>query len=190
MKAVLAWSADTATWDIVVETPRFTSDGSMGTVFGVRSLLTTGTAGTHAFGGGETNCIWTVIDEGGRPRATEICPVAGDLYSADPPPGLEERMRSARFAGMNIRWPESLPVFMERFVLGERVMLLRPFAADSVVLQSAAPSSVDFAVAPLEGLIGCKAGGCLWLLEDSDVPRLIVLDRSSIEAIVSGKVEG
>jgi hypothetical protein len=186
MKGVLAWSADTASWEIVAEAPRFTSDGTIGTVFGGRTLLTTGVAGRHAFGGGEVNCIWTVGDDGGRPDATETCPVAGSLYSADPPPGLEERLRSARFAGMRMRWPETLPVYTERFVLDDDIILLRPFAADSVVLQTAAPASVDLAVAPLEGLIGCKAAGCLWLLEDTDVPRLIVLDRARIEAMVTG----
>lgn len=98
-------------------------------------------------------------------------------------------MRSARFAGMNIRWPETLPAYIERFVAGDEIVLLRPFAADSLVLQTAAPGSADFAVAPMEGLIGCRSGGCLWLLEDSEVPRLIVLDRASIEAMVNGEVE-
>ncbi|HSJ32875.1 MAG TPA: hypothetical protein VK933_15650 [Longimicrobiales bacterium] len=189
MKAVLAWSQDTTTWDVVVATPRYTSDGSLGNVFGVRSLLTTGPAGVHVFGGGEMNCIWKITDSGSLPGASETCPAAAALYSAAPPPGLEERMRSARFAGMNIRWPETLPAYIERFVAGDAIVLLRPFAADSLVLQAAAPGSADFAVAPMEGLIGCRSGGCLWLLEDSDVPRLIVLDRASIEAMINGEVE-
>lgn len=189
MKAVLAWSSDTTTWSVVVATPRYTSDGSFGSVFGVRSLLTTGPAGAHVFGGGELNCVWNITDSGGRPGASEACPAVGTLYAADPPPGLEERMRSARVAGMNIRWPETLPAYIERFVADDRIVLLRPFAADSLVLQAAAPGSADFAVAPLEGLIGCRSGGCLWLLEDTDVPRLIVLDRARIEALIDAEVE-
>ena len=188
MQAVLAWSRDTTAWEIVVAAPRYTSDGSFGNVFGVRSLLTTGPAGVHVFGGGEVNCIWRIIDGGRRPGASETCPAAATLYSADPPPGLEQRLRSARVAGMNIRWPETLPVYVERFVVDDQIVLLRPFAADSLVLQAAAPGSADFAVAPLEGLIGCRSGGCLWLIEETDVPRLIVLDRARIEAMTDAEV--
>ncbi|HSK20958.1 MAG TPA: hypothetical protein VK912_17515 [Longimicrobiales bacterium] len=188
MKAVLAWSSDTTTWEVVVTAPRYTIDGSLGSVFGVRSLLTTGSTGVHVFGGGEMNCIWKITDGGSRPGASETCPAVAALYSADPPPGLEDRLRSARVAGMNIRWPETLPVYVERFVADDRIMLLRPFAADSLVLQAAAPGSADFAVAPMEGLIGCRSGGCLWLLEDTAVPRLIVLDRARIEAMTDAEV--
>lgn len=188
MKAVLAWSADTSAWEVIVQTPRFTSDGSVGTVFGVRSLLTTGADERHVFGGGETNCFWSILDRGGRPSAEQTCPAVDVLYSADPPPAVAERLRAGRIAGMKIEWPETLPVYMERFAAGGETLLLRPFSADSLVLQSAAPASIDFAVAPLDGLIGCKAGGCVWLLEDDLVPRLIVLDRARIEAMIGGAV--
>ena len=188
MKAVLVWSNDTTHWNVVVATPRYTSDGSVGSVFGVRSLLTTGPAGVHAFGGGETNCIWKITDDESGPGASATCPAAAALYSADPPRGLEERMRSARSAGMNIRWPATLPAYVERFVAGDQIVLLRPFTADSLVIQAAAPGAADFAVAPLEGLVGCRSGGCLWVLEDTDVPRLIVLDRTSVEALIEADV--
>ncbi|HEX2166491.1 MAG TPA: hypothetical protein VHG09_04560 [Longimicrobiales bacterium] len=189
MMAVLAWSPDTSAWEMIVQTPRFTTDGSVGTVFGVKSLLTTGSNGRHVFGGGEANCIWNVLDEGGRPHAEQTCPAAGVLYRADPPPAVAQRLRAGKIAGMNVEWPETLPVYMERFVARDETILLRPWSADSVVLQSAAPASVDLAVAPLEGLIGCKAGGCLWLLEDQLSPRLIVLDRARIEAMIDEAVK-
>ena len=185
MQAVLAWSADTATWDVVIQTPRFTGDGAMGHVFGARSLLTTGPAGRHVFGGGEANCVWMVTDERDPPRTRETCPAARQLYRADPPPGLEERLRAGRFAGMNVKWPETLPVYTERFVTDGGIVLVRPFSADSVVLQSASPAAVDLAVAPLSGLLGCKPGGCVWLIEDTAVPALIVLDRSTIEHMLA-----
>ncbi|MGH7446652.1 MAG: hypothetical protein ACREK1_01250 [Longimicrobiales bacterium] len=184
MKAVLAWSADTAGWEVILETPRFTLDGSLGSIFGASRLLTTGPDGRHAFGGGEANCIWNIDDRGGRPAATEICPAAAVLYSADAPPGLEKQMRSARFAGKNLRWPASLPAYRDRFISGDHTVLLRPFSIDSVVLQLVAPLSTDLAIAPHEGLLGCKPAGCLWLLDDSDPPHLIVLDRTRIEALL------
>jgi hypothetical protein len=184
MKAVLAWSRDTAKWEVIVETPRFTTDGSLGSVFGPASLLATGVGGTHAFGGGERNCIWRIEDGGDRPIANEICPAVSTLYRADPPSGLEARMRSARFAGMNLRWPASLPAYGDSFVTGNEIVLLRAFTADSLVLQLAGPSALDIAVAPHDGLLGCKAGGCVWLLDETAAPRMIVLDRTKLEAMI------
>jgi hypothetical protein len=190
MKAVLAWSRDTVKWEIIVETPRFTTDGSLGSVFGPASLMAIGVRGAHAFGGGERNCIWRIEDGGDRPIASEICPAVSTLYRADPPPGLEARMRSARFAGMNLRWPASLPAYGDSFVTGSDMVLFRPFTADSLVLQLASPSALDIAVAPHDGLLGCKAGGCVWLMDETATPRMIVLDRTEMEALVqraSGK---
>jgi hypothetical protein len=35
-------------------------------------------------------------------------------------------------------------------------------------------------------MLGCKAAGCVWLLEDTSTPRLIILDRAAIGAMVKG----
>ena len=182
MTAMLAWSTDTTTWEIIATAPRFTTDGSLGSIFGSRSLLTTGSDRRHAFGGGETNCIWIVTDTGGRPAAAERCPAVAVLYSADPPPELARRLKAGRIGAMGLSWPETLPPYVERFVAGNEHILVRPFSPDSVVLQTAAGR--DLAVAPLDGLIGCKSGGCLWLLEDSDVPHLIFVNRASLESML------
>lgn len=188
MMAMLAWSADTVSWDVIVSAPRFTTDGSFGSVFGAQSLLTTGPDGRHAFGGGETNCIWSITDTGGRPTATESCPVVGTLYSADPPPELEGRMKTGLMASMGVRWPETLPAYLERFVVEDRTVLIRPFSSDSLVIQS--PDGRDLAVAPLEGFVGCKASGCLWVLETDQLPQVILFDRASVESRLSrGDVE-
>lgn len=184
MKSVLAWSADTVLWDVVIETPQFTTDGELGSVFGAASLLTPGPFGKHAFGSGVVNCVWEVDDTGDRPRGIEICPAATALYRARPPRDLEQRMSSARLAGMNIKWPATLPVYGDRFISGAGVILLRPFSADSLVLQAGAPDALDLAVAPFDGLLGCKAAGCVWLVEDRAGARMIVLDRERIEALL------
>lgn len=185
MKAVLAWSADTAVWEVVAEAPRYTRDGTFGSVFGARSLLTTGEGGEHAFGGGETNCLWSVVDTAGRPSATERCPIAASLYVADPPPELRARIRRTRIPGMTVRWPGHLPAYMDRFVTERGVVLLRPFTTDSLVLQLAGADPVDIAVAPVDGLLGCKAQGCVWLRDEAGAPSMIVLDRAWIERRVS-----
>jgi hypothetical protein len=185
MKAVLLWSAEGDSWTTVGEDVRYTSDGRTGTAFGASSLLTTGVAGAHLFGGGEANCISRIDDPAGPPTLTEtLCPAATVLYRADPPAGMEQRLRAARSVGMNLSWPETLPAYADRFVAAGGAVLVRAFTTDSLVLQLAAPHSRDLAVAPFERLIGCKAGGCLWLLEDEVVPRLIVLSRAAIEDLV------
>lgn len=189
MMGVLAWSPDTTAWEVIVRTPRFTTDGSAGTVFGVKSLLTTAIDGTHAFGGGEANCYWSILDHGDRPRAEQTCPAVSVLYTADPPPAVAARLRAGRMAGMNMEWPETLPAYAERSPVSGEIVLLRPFSTDSIVLQSAAPESRDLAVAPLNGLLGCKAEGCLWLIEDEMVPHLIVLDRARLETMLEKTVQ-
>lgn len=181
MKAVLIWSADTAVWQVIIDAPRYTRDGTFGSVFGARSLLTPGIDGVHAFGGGESNCIWRVHDEGERPTATRECPVVASLYSGDPPPELKARMRATRIPGLVLRWPEHLPVYLDRFITSRGTLLLRPFTTDSLVLQLAGSVPRDIAVAPADGLLGCKAYGCLWLRDEGRSPQLIVLDRAEIE---------
>lgn len=184
MKAVMAWSADTAVWTVLAEAPRYTRDGSVGSVFGARSLFTPGPSRQHAFGGGETNCVWLVDTGATPPQVKEQCPAARTGYTAEPTPELRAQLRTARVPGMNIRWPETLPTYIERFVTDSALVLVRPFTADSVVLQVAG-GETDIAVAPLDGLLGCKAQGCLWLRDEGDVPELIVLDRARIERLLS-----
>ncbi|HEX6309424.1 MAG TPA: hypothetical protein VFZ69_14605 [Longimicrobiales bacterium] len=181
MKAVLLWSADTALWHVVIDAPRYTRDGTFGSVFGARNVLTPGIDGVHAFGGGESNCVWRVHDAGERPTATRECPVVASLYSGDPPPELKARMRATRIPGVTLRWPEHLPVYLDRFITSRGILLLRPFTADSLVLQLAGSAPRDVAVAPADGLLGCKAFGCLWLRDETGTPELIVLDRAEIE---------
>lgn len=182
MKAVLAWSADTAAWAIVAEDVRYTRDGTVGNLFTAASELTPGADGVHLFGSGATNCVWTVSDSTLPPAAVQRCPAARDAYRADPPAGVRERLRSGAVGGARLDWPETLPVFVERIHTGRAILLIRPFSADSVVLQESAPSGRDLAVAPLDGLVGCKAAGCLWVLGDSLPTRLIVLDATVRDA--------
>jgi hypothetical protein len=182
MKAVLAWSADTAEWSIIAEDVRYTRDGTVGNLFTAASALTPGAAGVHLFGSGATNCVWTVSDSTFPPTAVQRCPAARGVYRSDAPPGVRERLRSGAVGGARLDWPETLPIFVERIHTKRAILLIRPFSADSVVLQEAAPSGRDVAVAPLDGLVGCKAAGCLWVLVDSLPARLIVLDSTVRDA--------
>jgi hypothetical protein len=192
MKAVLAWAADGANYTALVQDVAFTRDGSVGSVFGARSAMTVGPHGVHAFGNGTSNCVWRVIatGPGGTPNADRVCPAVLQRYSAPAPPGVEARMR-AGVGGTSMKWPSTLPDYVDRVDLGDAgIMLVRPFAADSVVLQLAGADAVDLAVAPLDGFAGCKAGGCLWLREDGIVPHGFVLWRTDALALAAAARRG
>jgi hypothetical protein len=186
VNAVLAWAADSTTFAVLAEDLVFTRDGRAGSIFGARSMLTAGSGNMHAFGAGTTNCVWRVDDTGGAPGTARLCPAVAQLYSADPPPGLERRLRRG-VSGMQLSWPATLPVFVDRLVTRHGIVLIRPFHADSVVLQIAGEAYGDLAVAPLDGFVGCKAAGCLWLLENGAVPRIILLDAARVDDLVTGR---
>lgn len=174
VKAVLAWSRDTVAWQIVTESPRYTRDDSFGSAFGARSLLTTSAEWIHIFGGGETSCYWTIDDTGESPVRAEHCNAVSMRYRADPPPDLERRMRAR-----GMRWPATLPAYVDRWRIDDEVVLLRPFSTDSVVIQVAGPGARDLVVAPLDGLLGCRADGCLWVRDD-DPAGMIVLRAADV----------
>lgn len=188
MKAVLAWAPDEETFRIIAEDVRFTRDGSTGSIFGAASALTTSADGRHLFGGGG-HCLWhvdeSIVAPGDVPVVEAQCPAATRLYSAPPPPALQRRL-NAGLPGMKLEWPRALPTFVERIRAGDDVVLLRPFSADSVVLQTAGPDARDLAVAPLNGLVTCRAAGCLWVFEDGDVARGFLLDGAAVQSLVDG----
>lgn len=101
------------------------------------------------------------------------------------PGGTVERQMRARPGGIRMTWPDALPAYIDRVQAGAVTVLLRPFTADSVVLQTVAPDSRDVAVAPLNGFVACEAAGCLWLLEDTEPARVILLDTARIQSLLT-----
>jgi hypothetical protein len=185
MKAVLAWAAGDDEFVILAEDVRFTRDGTAGSVFGASRALTPGAAGRHVFGPGTANCI-TVVEEGtAGPAVRRRCPAVAQLYRADPPPDVERRLR-AGVPGLRVTWPAALPAYVDRLIVDDAIVLLRPFAADSVVLQTASPDGRDLAVAPFDGLVGCRALGCLWIFEDASGVRAWFLDADRIRRLMQG----
>jgi hypothetical protein len=183
MMAVLAWSPDTSRFRAVAEEVRFTMDGGIGSVFGASRALGTGSGGRHLFGGGTANCITVVESASDTPALKRICPAVSVLYRAEPPPALERRLQ-AGIRGVNVIWPATLPAYIERVPVGDVTVLLRPFSTDSVVLQTAWPDSRDLAVAPLDGLVGCRAGGCLWVFENAQRPYAYFLEATRLHAML------
>jgi hypothetical protein len=188
LKAVLAWSRDT-TWQLVTDDLRVTRDGSAGNIFTASSAFTPGPNGSHLFGSGADNCVWRITETAAAPLTERVCPAALDLYSTDPPPEVEARLRAGQVGGVRMEWPRTLPAYVERVAAGDGIVLVRPYGPDSVVVQRGAPSRDDIAVAPLDGLVGCKAAGCVWVLEDVAAVRLIVLDSAALARRVNALLQ-
>jgi hypothetical protein len=189
VKAVLAWSpavSGDGPFRVLAEEVRFTRDGTVGTIFGAPKALTESAAGDHLFGAGIENCVWHIADPGVPSEPQQQCPVAARLYSAPPSPDVRRRLQ-AGIPGMRVTWPKTLPVYIDRIRVGDSLVLVRPFASDSVVLQTAAPDSRDLAVAEFRGFVGCRAGGCLWFDDRDGVPRLTLLEIGAIRALLAGQ---
>jgi hypothetical protein len=184
IKAVVAWSADSVSYAMLAQDVRFTRDGTVGHIFGAFNALTPGD-GSMLFGVGVRGCVVTLVDRDTEPTGAERCGLAHQLYRAPPPPELEARLRAGGVAGMRARWPDALPVYIDRTAVGNAVILLRPFTADSIVLQLAQPDGRDLAVAPLDPFIGCKAGGCLWAFDDDPSRILLLTAAEMLELIAS-----
>jgi hypothetical protein len=97
---------------------------------------------------------------------------------------VEARLQARRQLGDRLAWPATLAAFVDRVVVGDDVVLVRPISGDSAVLQVVDGRSTDVAVVPLTGFIGCKPGGCLWLFNDDLVPGLLLLDPESLAALI------
>ena len=177
--ALLAMSRDSQAFTEVAREVRYTRDGTVGNAFNLAPSFSLGNDGTHLFGVGTRNCVWQV-------RAAQVdstCPAVRVHYRAEPPDEVRRRLRRANGA-VKIEWPEVLPPYVDRVAVAGATVLVRPFTADSVVLQLAAPVGRDIAVAPFERLVRCHAAGCLWVLEEAATPKLIYLDTAGLARLV------
>ncbi|CAN5742142.1 hypothetical protein BH23GEM10_BH23GEM10_05400 [soil metagenome] len=193
MKAVVAWTADTARYRIVAEEPRFTRDGTVGSMFSAPQALVPTADGSFLFGTGSNDCVTTlsapavagVTYRARAPAASRRCGLVQTRYSAPPPPEITARIRAGGGPGrVALTWPDALPAYIDRVQAGSTLVLLRPFTADSLVLQAAEPGGRDIAVAPLNGFVACKAAGCLWILEDTRPMRIVLLEAGRIRELL------
>jgi hypothetical protein len=177
--ATLAQSRDSLPFNVIAREVRYTRDGRTGNAFNLAPAFSTGSDGTHLFGVGTSNCVWQIRGT----RVDSICPAVRVHYRADPPEDVKRRLGRPTSAGV-FEWPDAMPPYVERVSIAGAVILIRPFTADSVVLQLAAPDGRDLAVAPFERLVNCHAAGCLWILDDDEVPKLIYLDTAALARLV------
>jgi hypothetical protein len=178
--AVLFWSADGGKYREVAREARFTTDGRYGHGFGARSALTPGDH-HHLFGAGVSGCLWR-IDDVSAPEAHRSCTIQDRAFPLRLRPATR-RALERRLHGPGARLPQHFAWYEERFP-GRTDLLLRPFSEDSVVVRHA-DGSADLAVLPLSGLVGCRAGGCVYSEPAAETLRLRLLPAATLAALAA-----
>jgi hypothetical protein len=186
VSAVL-WQVEADRLRELARAPRFTLDASWGSAFTTERVLAAG-ADRVLFGSGLDACVWTVRN--GEAEASRRCAVATERFVADAPAELRalEALPASR-RGRAWQWQRTLPWFHDLAAAPSGDVLLRLWSADSMVLRPAAASDRaerDLLVAPFNGLVGCRAGGCLWRSADALAGvRLVALEAAAIERLLA-----
>lgn len=185
----IALAVDCAAWDTIIArlytykttgavesraaTIRFTMDGRLGSHF--YALRPASDFGDRIlFGLGNEPCVIVIDDE----RSERVC---GPLqkYSSRPPAKLASLPRNGRAGD----WPRHLPYFVDRVLVRAEIIVVRPFKADSVVLERL-KNGRPLAVGPLDGFIGCRMGGCLWATHLANGMQLKWLDTKKLDSLL------
>lgn len=183
--AMVFWSADGASFVEVARETRYTLDGRSGFPLSMTAALVDGPDG-HLFGTGLSNCIARIGGPGpdnAAPRVERLCELTDRRYSAPPSPELQRRLEQARRTRPDMRnlfeWPGALPWYMGALGTGGDVVLMRPFAEDSVVVE-VSPGREELLVAPLDGFVACRRTACLWTRQTAAGVGFTVLDVADI----------
>jgi hypothetical protein len=194
--AVLSWSRDGIAFEELAREARMATDGSAGTIYLPTRSLTGGTRDL-LFGVGTTNCLILATPAAARPTTTRRCDVAAPALTASPPPDFERRLRrkrqNGRSMGVAYEWPTPLPSYFDKVVTPHGTVLLRPYHADSLLLQltqhaAQSPTSAPFTpilIASLHDLVGCNREGCLWFDVTEQGARLSLVKVEEIESLLS-----
>jgi hypothetical protein len=192
---VLSWSRNGTEFEELAREPRMAVDGSWGTIYMPSRSLTVGTH-TVLFGVGISNCFSLVTQGKERPTITRRCGVTSPPLAASAPSGFDLRLQQDRQRGRSMGtaydWPTPLPYFFDKVETARGIVLLRPYHADSLLLQLAQQSeqrmsntAVDpIAVVSLHKFVGCTHEACLWFDNTEQGGRLALLPVSAIEALL------
>ena len=162
----------------------YTMDGSVGSPFGTPNSFTPGPL--HGlFGGGTGDCVYRVL-QGPRdtvPSARRVCGVSAPRY---PFVASEEFRAKARaiaaarpMAAGALAVPAYLPAYVGRLATMSGDLVLRPFSNDSFAFRRIG-SNDDVMIAEVDGLVGCRASGCLWVRGDG-APKVMFVPAAVIE---------
>jgi hypothetical protein len=183
----LSDAASGADPEVVATAARFTLDGSWGSSFVTERPLGEG-AGRLLFGVGLSPC-YVVLKPAGE--AARACFDGTPRYRSAPPalPGSGAPAPPAGFDGPAWRWPGALPYYHDLLGTGAGDVTLRIFSPDSAVLRVVAPADGagrDLLVVPYAGLVGCRAGGCLWRQRDEvEGMRIVLVTTEEIETLAN-----
>jgi hypothetical protein len=172
---------------VIAHDAMYTLDGKVGSPLGWSITFTTG-AGVGLFGAGTGDCI-TRIDLSGTPVVSgRSCGIADTRYSFEATPEYRAKARAiaaARpFAAGALAVPGFLPAYVGSLATSRGNFILRPFSNDSLAFRQIG-SDTDVMIAGIEGFVGCRAIGCLWM-SDSGVPQMMFAPA----AVFAGAVPG
>ncbi|MEO5510074.1 MAG: hypothetical protein ABIV28_06045 [Longimicrobiales bacterium] len=169
----------------IVRDVLYTMDGKTGSVFGASSFFTTSTGG-GTFGGGTSDCTYRINVRNEPPQSTSVCGLGSSRYAFVPDEHLVAKAKAVAAArpwiAAALTLPDRLPVYVDRISIDGVSLLLRPVNNDSVAFRVAG-SEADLAIAPVEGLIGCRAAGCLWIQQDT-VAKMMFVPAARISTFV------
>ena len=160
--------------------PRMAMDLSWGSSFATLHPLAEHPDAVR-FSTGTDGCAYRLPRTGVAAAPPPDCTLAAERWSAPPPEPLLRLREEARRRGdaqrvRALRWPDALPVHFGLLPRGRELLLLRPVSAESlVVVPAGAPFDVARArlVAPIEALVACRRGACLWF--DANEARLALV---------------
>jgi hypothetical protein len=187
--------ADTATAELflirgdsaipVAHDPLFTRDGTVGSILAADNFYTPGT--THGlFGGGTGDCAYSVATDSARfPVVARICGLSGERYPfivSDEYRAKARALAASRPGAAGVMdFPSFLPTYLDRLPSGSD-FILRPFSNDSFAFRRVGRDR-DVLIAEVEGLVGCRAAGCLWVRQDT-MATMMFLPASVVDGAV------
>jgi hypothetical protein len=170
----------------IAQDPVYSVHGESGSILAAATMYSDGvTAGL--FGSGTGDCVYRIDPGTSPPGAARICGLAGSRYAFVASPEFRSKAKAIAasrpsLAG-SLAIPEMLPVYLERMDPGNGTLLLRPVTNDTLVFRRAG-ADADVAVAPVEGLVGCRAAGCLWVQSDS-IPYVMLVPAAHIARLAA-----
>lgn len=169
----------------VVRDVLYSGDGSVGSVLAADNLYSPGPS--HGlFGGGTGDCAYSVAaDAAPRPQVSRVCGLGNERYPFIPSPEYRAKAKAlaaARPSAASILdFPAFLPTYMDRLSSGSD-FILRPISNDSLAFRRIGRDR-DVLIAEVEGLVGCRAAGCLWVRQDS-VAMVMFVPASVVDGAI------
>lgn len=167
--------------------PLYTIGGDWGTAyFAQRSLV----EGEHvvAFGTGTERCLWVLRKDDPAQRETH-CGMRDLQITITAPGDMADELRRerarGRMRGSVYEWPDPFPTYRDKFLVEDRVGLVRLSSPDSLFLAWLSAPMNPLLIAPAEEFVGCHRDTCVWYratMEGSDIALYCLSSATADEA--------